>query len=139
MNEHIAKKILIVEDSPIQAQALQTLLGNYDVRIRCAPNGAQGIAITEEWLPDVVVLDIKMPKMDGFEVFRQLRNNPKTDHIPIVMMTRYNEPAALKMGIYLGAVDFIPKDEFANAVLVRTLQQLEVVQEMPGTDDADNS
>jgi len=125
----IAKKILIVEDSAVQAQVLKALLEKYNVRVLWAEDGEVGVRLAADWLPDVVILDVRMPKLDGIEVFRQLRDNPKTDHIPVVIMTCYNEPAVFKMGIYLGAVNFIPKDGFANAVLLRTLNQLEIVPE----------
>lgn len=125
----IAKKVLIIEDSQTQAQTLQKVLEVYGLRVLWAPGGRIGIQLAEQWIPDVVILDVKMPEMDGFEVCACLRDNPKTEHIPVVMMTRYNEPDTLKMGIYLGAVDFIPKDEFANMVLVKTLEQLRVLQD----------
>ncbi len=124
----IAKKVLIIEDSQTQAQTLQRVLEAYGLRVLWAPGGRIGVQLAEQWLPDVVILDVKMPEMDGFEVCANLRDNPKTEHIPVVMMTLYNAPDLVKMGIYLGAVDFIPKDEFANVVLLKTLEQLRVLQ-----------
>jgi len=128
----IAKKVLVVEDSTVQAQALEKLLEPYGVRVLCAPDGKVGVELAEHWLPDVIILDVKMPRMNGFEVCQYLRDNPKTDHIPIVMLTVYNELEQFKKGIYLGVVDFIPKDEFANAVLVKTLHQLQILDMSPG-------
>lgn len=120
-------KILIVEDSPVQAMALQKLLETQGLRVICAPNGRVGVEMAERWKPDAIVLDIKMPDMDGFEVCQYLQSNAKTSHIPIVMLTVYSEPPMLRQSIYLGAVDFIPKDDFANAVLLETLRQLQVL------------
>ncbi len=121
------RKVLIVEDSPVQAMALQKLLETQGLRIICAPNGRVGLEMAERWKPDAIILDIKMPDMNGFEVCKQLQNNPQTSHIPIVMLTVYSEPPMLRQSIYLGAVDFIPKDDFANAVLLETLRQLQVL------------
>ncbi len=120
-------KVLIVEDSPVQAMALQKLLEGQGLRVICAPNGRVGVEMAERWKPDAIILDIKMPDMDGFEVCRRLQGNPQTSHIPVVMLTVYSEPPMLRQSIYLGAVDFIPKDDFANAVLLETLRQLKVL------------
>lgn len=120
-------KVLIVEDSPVQAMALQKLLEGQGLRVICAPNGRVGVEMAERWKPDAIILDIKMPDMDGFEVCRTLQANPQTSHIPVVMLTVYSEPPMLRQSIYLGAVDFIPKDDFANAVLLETLRQLKVL------------
>ncbi|MBN1875944.1 MAG: response regulator [Anaerolineae bacterium] len=127
------RKVLIVEDSPIQAMALQKLLEQQGLRVVCAPNGRVGVDMAERWKPDVIVLDIKMPDMDGFEVCQQLQSNVHTSHIPVVMLTVYSEPAMLRQSIYLGAVDFIPKDDFANAVLLETLRQLRILENKPRT------
>ena len=131
MNKSIAKKVLIVEDSPVQAMALQKLLEDQGLRAIVAPNGRVGMEMAERWKPDVIVLDIKMPDMDGFEVCQHLQRNPGTSHIPIVMLTVYSEPPMLRQSIYLGAVDFIPKDDFANAVLLETLRQLQILDMAP--------
>ncbi len=122
------KKILIIEDSTIQAEALRKLLEQHGLRVLCAPDGRVGVELAQQWLPDVIILDVKLPDMDGFEVCRYLKDNPKTENIPIVMLTVYSDLPNLRMGIYLGAVDFIPKDEFANVVLLETLRQLQVLE-----------
>jgi CheY-like chemotaxis protein len=128
----IHKKILIVEDSTIQAESLRKLLEQQGLRVLCAPEGKVGIELARQWSPDVIILDVKLPDMDGFEVCRRLKDNPQTNNIPIVMLTVYSELSNLRMGIYLGAVDFIPKDDFANVVLLETLRQLEVLEESKG-------
>ncbi len=128
MSKTTHKKVLIVEDSTIQAQSLQKMLEQHGLRVLCAPGGRVGIELAQQWRPDVILLDVKMPDMDGFEVCRHLKENPETNHIPIVMLTVYSELSNLRMGIYLGAVDFIPKDDFANVVLLETLRQLQVLE-----------
>ncbi len=128
----IHKKILIVEDSTIQAESLRKLLEQHGLRVLCASEGKVGIELARQWSPDVIILDVKLPDMDGFEVCRRLKNNSQTNDIPIVMLTVYSELSNLRMGIYLGAVDFIPKDDFANVVLLETLRQLQVLEETKG-------
>ncbi len=123
------RTILIVEDSPIQALALQQMLEQKGLRVLRARDGRAGLTMAERYLPDVIVLDIQMPEMDGLEVCRRLKQNPHTKHIPIVMLTAHSEPAVLMQGIDLGAIDFIPKDAFSDTVLLETLRQLKVLDD----------
>ncbi len=120
-------KVLVVEDSLVQARLLQQMLEQHGLDVRHAPDGQSGIDMTRLWLPDVVVLDVKMPHIDGFEVCRRLQEDNRTSHIPIIMLTVHNDHLALRQSIYLGAVEFIPKDDFANAVLLETLRQLHIL------------
>ncbi len=125
-------KVLVVEDSLVQAMLLQQMLEQHGLDVRHAPDGQSGIDMSRHWLPDVVVLDVKMPHVDGFEVCRRLQEDNRTSHIPIIMLTAHNDQLALRQSIYLGAVEFIPKDDFANAVLLETLRQLHILTEPQG-------
>jgi len=125
-------KVLIVEDSSIQALALQRVLERHGLDVRHALDGQSGIDMTRYWLPDAVVLDVKMPRIDGFEVCRRLQEDNRTSHIPIIMLTAHDDQLALRQSIYLGAVEFIPKDDFANATLLETLRQLDILIEHRG-------
>ena len=122
-------KVLIVEDSPVQAQALQQLLESQGLDVRHALNGQIGIALAHQWSPDAIVLDVEMPHLDGFEVCRRLQENSETSHIPIIMLTAHDSPPTLRQSITLGAIDFIPKDDFTNAVLLETLRQLRILSD----------
>ena len=119
--------ILIVEDSRVQALALQQLLEQKGLDVLRALDGHVGIAMAERYLPDAIVLDIQMPGMDGLEACQRLKQNPKTSHIPIVMLTAYSDSKVLMRGLSLGAVDFIPKDAFSDSVLLETLRQLHIL------------
>lgn len=121
------KTVLIVEDSPAQAFALQQLLEQEGLQVLWAPDGQAGVAMAQQYVPDVIVLDIEMPRMDGFEACRLLKKNERTAGIPIVMLTVRTEPTALMDGIDLGAIDFIPKDAFSDSVLLETLRQLHIL------------
>ena len=129
------RTILVVEDSPVQALALQQLLEQKGLKVLRALNGRTGVAMAEQYAPDAIVLDIQMPEMDGLEACRRLQQNPQTSHIPIVMLTAHAEPEVLAQGLDLGAVDFIPKDAFSDKVLLETLRQLKVWEdELRGSD-----
>lgn len=121
------KTVLIVEDSPVQVLALEYSLAREGLNVLCAPDGRTGIKMAQQHAPDVIVLDIEMPEMNGFEVCRRLRENAQTADIPIIMLTAHSEVAMVMRGIDLGAIDYIPKDAFSEAVLLETLRQLHIL------------
>ncbi len=121
------KKILVVEDSPTQALHMQTLLEREGILVLLAHDGPTGLQIAHELHPDLIVLDVQMPGMNGFQVCRRLKNSQDTKHIPIIMFTRHDEQEAVLLGLQTGAVDYIPKDAFADAVLLETLRQMQII------------
>jgi len=125
------RTVLVVEDSPVQSLAITKLLEETGLHVLSAPNGRIGVAMATEHVPDVIVLDIEMPEMDGFEVCKHLKKEPKTAQIPIVMLTAHDQPPMLIQGMELGAIDFIPKDVFSDQVLVETLRQLNILEPPP--------
>jgi CheY-like chemotaxis protein len=131
-----SRTVLIVEDSPVQALALQQLLVQRGLKVLRALDGRIGLLMAERYAPDVIVLDIQMPEMDGLEACRHLKQNPHTRDIPIVMLTAHTEPEVLLQGLDLGAIDFIPKDAFSDRVLLETLRQLNVLQDRARMSDA---
>ena len=87
------------------------------------------MALAQQHMPDVIVLDVEMPKMGGFQACRYLKEDPRTAQIPIVMLTVRDDAVTALRGIDLGAVDFIPKDAFSGPVLLETLRQLHILPE----------
>lgn len=128
MNDH-PKTILIVEDSLTQALSLRTLLEKEGLQVVHAENGNEGVKLAHKHLPAAIVLDIEMPGMNGFEVAVLLSKNPETEKIPIIMLTSHDNATALRKGIIMGVIDFIPKDVFAEAVLIETLRQLNILDQ----------
>lgn len=124
-----AKTVLIVEDSPAQALALEHLLKREGLRVLWAPDGQAGVALAQQHMPDVIVLDVEMPKMGGLEACMYLKEDTRTAQIPIVMLTVRDDAVTALQGIDLGAVDFIPKDAFSGPVLLETLRQLHILPE----------
>jgi CheY-like chemotaxis protein len=121
------RTILIAEDSPTQATSLQDLLESQGLCVLCAFDGPQALDMAQEHQPDVIVLDIEMPGMSGLEVAANLSREPRTQNIPIILLTTHDSSKMAQKGFILGAVDFIPKDIFAQAVLLETLRQLGVL------------
>jgi len=124
---NIHKTILVVEDSPAQALSLQHILKEEGLQVLWAPDGQVGVAMARQHLPDVILLDVEMPKMGGFEACRRLQADEKTADIPIVMLTIRDDATTASHGIDLGAIDFIPKDAFSHLVLLETLRQLGIL------------
>ena len=124
-------KVLIIEDSPVQASVLQHMLEERGLKVRHVPDGQSGLEQARQWSPDVIVLDVNMPDMDGFEVCRSLQADDQTSHIPIIMLTAQGDSSTLRQSISLGAVDFIPKGDFAYQVLLETLRQMYILNEPP--------
>lgn len=121
------KMVLVVEDSPTQAIHLQALLEQEGLRAVLASNGRKGLQMAQQLHPDLIVLDVQMPEMNGFQVCRQLKNTRATADIPIIMFTSHDEKEAVVLGLQTGAVDYIPKDAFADAVLLETLRQMDFI------------
>jgi CheY-like chemotaxis protein len=122
------KTVLIVEDSPVQSAALALLLEREGLQVLCAFSGELGVSMAHQYAPDVIVLDIEMSEMSGFEACQRLKKNARTAGIPVVMLTVHNEFTTLARGLDLGAVDFIPKDDFSYEMLLEALRQLHVLE-----------
>ncbi len=126
---HHSPVILVVEDSPTQAVTVQSLLVSAGLRVLCATNGKEGIRLSRQVQPALILLDIQMPDMNGFEVCEHLKNDEETADIPIILFTRNDLPESVQEGFGHGAVDYIPKDAFASAVLLETLRQMGLIEE----------
>lgn len=121
------KTVLVVEDSPTQSIHMQTLMESAGLRCVLASNGQTGLYLAQSILPDVVILDLEMPHLNGFQVCQQLKSDADTANIPIILMTRHDESESVAQGLELGAIEFIPKDTFADVVLLETLKQMNVI------------
>lgn len=123
----VKKTILVVEDSPTQAAQIRALLVANGLQVLIACDGVEGVEQAMEYLPELVILDLEMPRMNGAEVAHALKNDPKTKDIPIILFTRHDAPEILAMGLKEGVVDFIPKDAFAKVVMIETLKQMKII------------
>lgn len=124
----MALEVLLVEDSKTQAAQIKETLESVGLRVRVAYDGPEGIREALENPPALIVLDVKLPTMDGFQVCRRLKRNPSTQNIPIIMLTEKSGPKATMSGLRAGADDYIPKDIFASEHLLTTLQELGLLE-----------
>lgn len=120
-------EVLLVEDSKTQAIQIKETLESVGLAVRVAYDGPEGIREAVENPPALIVLDVQLPTMDGFQVCRRLKRNPATQNIPIIMLTDRAGPKATISGLRAGADDYIPKDIFASEHLVTTLQELGIL------------
>jgi len=102
-------KILIADDNVQNVELLEAYLLDLDCEILTAYDGEETLRIIHEEKPDLVLLDIMMPKVSGFEVCRQLRADPKTQDILILMITALNEASDFERGVQAGTDDFLTK------------------------------
>jgi DNA-binding response OmpR family regulator len=126
-NGKTGKTILIVEDSATQALHLQALLEEAGLQVVWAQDGGTGLEMANQAQPDLIVLDVQLPDMNGFQVCQDLKSQRDTRHIPVIMFTRHDDPEAVVLGLQTGVTDYIPKDAFADAVLIETLRQMGLV------------
>lgn len=103
------QKIFVVEDDVELAEMLTTYFGTQGYQIATSPRGKEALARINKNLPDVVVLDIRLPDIDGYEVCRRLRKNRRTRHLPVIFLTERREREDMLAGLELGAVDYITK------------------------------
>ena len=122
-------RILVVDDNPANRKLLEVRLNAEYFDVLTATNGPDAIAMCEKAMCDIVLLDVMMPDMDGFEVCRRLKSHISTAHLPIVMVTALDQPADRVRGLEAGADDFLTKpiDEMQLIARVRSLARLKVV------------
>jgi signal transduction histidine kinase len=117
--------ILIVDDVPRNIQVLGTLLKKTDCELAVATSGQQALDTVARIKPDLILLDIMMPGMDGFEVCRKLKASIETNNIPVIFLSAKNETADMIKGYELGAVDYITKPVTGIELLTRVKTHLD--------------
>jgi len=103
------QRILIAEDTPQAAELLEAYLGEGEFELRTAADGEQTLRQVAEWHPDLILLDIMMPRISGFEVCKRIRANPATQHISILMITALDQPSDIERAVDAGTDDFLSK------------------------------
>jgi two-component system cell cycle response regulator len=122
-------RVLVVDDLPANVKLLEARLSAEYFDVLTAVNGHDALAICERAECDVVLLDVMMPGMDGFEVCRKLKSNPSTHHIPVVMVTALDQASDRVRGLDAGADDFLtkPVSDVALVARVRSLARLKMM------------
>lgn len=116
-------EILVVEDSPTQAKLLRHLLEQHHYRVRVADDGKQALCLLAEHKPTLVISDVVMPEMDGFELCKRIKGDESTKDIPVVLLTALVESEDVFEGLACGADNFITKP-YSEDYLVSSLENI---------------
>lgn len=121
-------QVLLVEDSQTQATQIKLVLEKAgDIAVLVASNGVEGLRQAREFSPALIILDVVLPDMDGFQICRRLKRDPVTMTIPVIMLTEKSSADATASGLQAGADDYIPKDIFASEHLIDTLREFGLI------------
>lgn len=126
------KQILVIEDEPKMLRNLLTILRMEQFDAMGAEDGEQGLRLAREELPDLILCDVTMPGLDGYQVLARLRANPATVDIPLIFLTARGEREDIRTGMNLGADDYLckpcPTEELLDAIQARLRRQREIEQ-----------
>jgi len=110
MNDTVKKHILCIEDEPEMIDLIRLILGRRGFEVEGASGGKEGLEMIREKLPDLVLLDLMMPDMDGWEVYQQMKADEKTKDIPVIVVTAKAQSIDKVLGLHIAKVeDYIAK------------------------------
>ncbi len=116
-------KVLLIEDDAAAAEMYRLRLAADGYRVVIGRDGEEGLRMASEEAPDFIYLDLRLPGLDGFEVLEQLRGDPTTMHIPVIILSNYGEPELRERGLKLGALEFLVKADTTPAQLSTKVEQ----------------
>jgi DNA-binding response OmpR family regulator len=117
------KKILIVDDEPNIVMSLEYIFKKENFEVFIARDGAEAIEIAEEKVPDIVLLDIMMPNVDGYQVLNHLKNHAELNDIKVIFLSAKNKISDIELGLQLGANKYISKP-FSTKKLVKEVKEI---------------
>jgi PleD family two-component response regulator len=129
-------RVLIADDNPQGVELLEAYLSECDYEIRTAADGEETLRQVEQWQPDLILLDIMMPKISGFEVCKRLRANPATQDIAILMITALDQPSDVERAVEAGTNDYLTKPINKTDLLLRVRSVLKSRQYKEQLDQA---
>jgi DNA-binding response OmpR family regulator len=117
-------KILIIEDDRYISRMFEIKLGLDGLDVQVADNGRIGVEKAKEFHPDVILTDILMPEMDGFEVISQIKNDSELKSTPILIMSNLGEEDHIQKGLQLGAIGYIVKSDITPAQIIEKIKSI---------------
>src|SRR3989344_5658406 len=117
------KTILLVEDDEFLAELYATKLNLEGFEVLLAADGEKGFKMARDKRPDLILLDIILPKMDGFEVLKSIKSDKSASSIPVILLTNLSQKDEVQKGLELGAIDYLIKDHFMPSEVVKKIKQ----------------
>jgi two-component system, OmpR family, response regulator VicR len=124
MEQTIVKNILCIEDEPEMIDLIRLILGRRGYEIHGAPGGVEGIRMVRELLPDLVLLDLMMPDMDGWEVYQQMKADPATRDISVIVVTAKAQNIDKVLGLHIAKVDDYIAKPFSPQELMDSVEKV---------------
>lgn len=118
------KKILLVEDDPFIADVYLTSLKKEGFLVKHVDDGSLVLPLLKKESFDLVLLDLVLPGMDGFEILKEIKESPELKEIPVIILTNLNERENIEKGVKLGAVDYIVKSNFSPTEVIGKIKNL---------------
>lgn len=116
--------VVLIEDEKMLAEMYASKLTKEGMTVHAAADGAAGLELIKKEHPDIILLDVIIPKIDGFEVLRQLKGDPSTQSIPVMLLTNLGQEEDVKKGHDLGASDYFVKSDHTPAEVVEKVKKL---------------
>ena len=127
-HDYSQNNVLAVDDIPLNLLLVQKMLSRFNFKLRTATNGQLALDAVAQEKPDLILLDLMMPGIDGFEVIRRLREDPETADIQIVILSALNSNEDVVKGFNVGANDFIMKPIIMEKLLSCVVMQMQLVE-----------
>jgi len=124
MSDNNKTKVLIIEDDSYISDMYRIKFESENFETIVASNGIEGIKLLEKMVPDIILLDIVMPKIDGFSVLKEIKKNPKLDKIPVILLTNLSQKENVERGFELGASSYIIKAHFTPSEVVEKIKEV---------------
>ncbi len=117
-------KILLIEDDPFLLSMYATKFESENFKVIIAEDGEKGLKLAAREMPSIILLDILLPKMDGFEVLKELKSNKATDHIPVILLTNLSQQNEIEQGLSMGAENYLIKAHFMPSEVVEKIKKV---------------
>ncbi len=120
----MAYKILVVEDDKFLRELITQKLAREGYDVKEAVDGEEGVVKVKEEKPDVILLDLILPGIDGFEVLAKIKEDPEVENIPVVILSNLGQRDDVERGLKLGAVDFLIKAHFTPGEIIEKIEKI---------------
>jgi len=117
-------KILLVEDDPFLLSMYATKFETENFEVIVAEDGDKGLKLAIQELPNIILLDVLLPKKDGFEVLKELKSNKATSNIPVILLTNLSQKSEIEQGLSMGVEDYLIKAHFMPTEVVEKIKKI---------------